>query len=489
MKKYKKIMMAFICIFMVMFVALPTIVNAEEPPEIKKLIAILWGPDVYYEEENGKIYDNTEKFGLKYNKETNTLTLNNYKGEAIYYSNMGDDFKIELLGENIVYPAVDADSTFACISGHTNVEFIGDGKLTLDPTIVSTGTNDFTKYPLEREILIAEGDMVINGPEITIKSELPAISAENLKIKKGKLITNSLKLTGNLVISGGEVVVENGIGAKTINITGGKTIVNTSGKDGLGMYTYKGEISITGGTLDVKTEEFGVALYSAGKIILGDNMKITNNYVIENTKVENEEVGTIVDEKGMMVPNVEIIEYNFTEETKNQEIDLSKEKSLTFVINIEYEYFKNGGKLFIDGKEISSKYYTSKSGSTIISLTEEYVKTIAAGKHEISVQFGNGIKVKTNFTVINNVSEEKEPVINEEGVGNKEETPEKLPEVSDKVPDVKPEIKDESEDIDKKPVVKDETPNTGRQEVNVQAIIAVIMLGVVGLVVVSEKRA
>lgn len=34
--------------------------------------------------------------------------MNNYKGEAIYYANMGEDFKIEILGDNIVYPAVDA---------------------------------------------------------------------------------------------------------------------------------------------------------------------------------------------------------------------------------------------------------------------------------------------------------------------------------------------------------------------------------------------
>ena len=53
--------------------------------------------------------------------------------------------------------------------------------------------------------------------------------------------------------------------------------------------------------------------------------------------------------------------------------------------------------------------------------------------------------------------------------------------------ETKPEIKDEV--TDNKTEVKDETPNTGRQEVNVQAIVAVVMLGVVGAVVVSKKRA
>ena len=63
MKKYKILAVLFIC--MAVFMTFPSVINAEEPPAIRKLIAILWEPDVYYEEDNGNIYDNTEKFGLK----------------------------------------------------------------------------------------------------------------------------------------------------------------------------------------------------------------------------------------------------------------------------------------------------------------------------------------------------------------------------------------------------------------------------------------
>lgn len=45
-------------------------------------------------------YEMIENKNIKYNKKTNTLTLNNYTGEEITVNMMGDDFKVELVGEN-----------------------------------------------------------------------------------------------------------------------------------------------------------------------------------------------------------------------------------------------------------------------------------------------------------------------------------------------------------------------------------------------------
>ena len=45
-------------------------------------------------------YEMIENKNIKYNKKTNTLTLNNYTGEEITVNMMGDDFKIELIGVN-----------------------------------------------------------------------------------------------------------------------------------------------------------------------------------------------------------------------------------------------------------------------------------------------------------------------------------------------------------------------------------------------------
>ena len=44
----------------------------------------------------------------------------------------------------------------------------------------------------------------------------------------------------------------------------------------------------------------------------------------------------------------------------------------------------------VDGKEVDEKHYTAKSGSTIITLKESYLKNLSNGKHTITVLYENG---------------------------------------------------------------------------------------------------
>ena len=53
----------------------------------------------YLKKYNDNYTTNIPK-GMSYNEKTNTLTLNNYTGKEISCNMMGDDFKIELKGEN-----------------------------------------------------------------------------------------------------------------------------------------------------------------------------------------------------------------------------------------------------------------------------------------------------------------------------------------------------------------------------------------------------
>ena len=55
-------------------------------------------------------------------------------------------------------------------------------------------------------------------------------------------------------------------------------------------------------------------------------------------------------------------------------------------------------KLEIDNKDVSTEYYTMKSGSTIIELKEAFVAKLNEGKHEITFIYSDG-KVSTTFEV------------------------------------------------------------------------------------------
>ena len=52
----------------------------------------------------------------------------------------------------------------------------------------------------------------------------------------------------------------------------------------------------------------------------------------------------------------------------------------------------------VDGKRIDSKNYTAKSGSTIVTLSKDYLATLSVGNHSLTVVFNDG-ECSTTFTV------------------------------------------------------------------------------------------
>lgn len=58
----------------------------------------------------------------------------------------------------------------------------------------------------------------------------------------------------------------------------------------------------------------------------------------------------------------------------------------------------------VDGKKIAEENYTVKSGSTIVTLKPEYLKTLADGKHTLSIVSERGT-ADTTFTILNSKSD------------------------------------------------------------------------------------
>lgn len=85
------------------------------------------------------------------------------------------------------------------------------------------------------------------------------------------------------------------------------------------------------------------------------------------------------------------------------------EEGATFRINADYNLFKNGGKVYVDENFVNSKYYISESGSTIITLTKEYMNSLSEGEHTLKVAFNDGKYAITKFNIdkSNNTSSPK----------------------------------------------------------------------------------
>ena len=89
-------------------------------------------------------------------------------------------------------------------------------------------------------------------------------------------------------------------------------------------------------------------------------------------------------------------EYKFTEGA-NQTYTIDESKNATFRIDANYSLFTN--KVYVDDKLVDSTNYDSKSGSTVITLKDEYLKTLSVGEHTLKVAFTDGGEATTKFIV------------------------------------------------------------------------------------------
>ena len=106
-------------------------------------------------------------------------------------------------------------------------------------------------------------------------------------------------------------------------------------------------------------------------------------------------------------------EYKFIEGA-DQTYTINESKNATFRIDADYSLFTN--KVYVDNKLVDSANYDSKSGSTIITLKDEYLKTLSVGEHTLKVAFSDNGEAITKFTI-----KEKQQNTNIEDNKNNEE--------------------------------------------------------------------
>ena len=75
-------------------------------------------------------------------------------------------------------------------------------------------------------------------------------------------------------------------------------------------------------------------------------------------------------------------------EGASQTVDATKEGTLTIRIDCPIEKFVG---VEMDGVTVDPKYYIVESGSTIVTFTADYVKTLSEGDHTVAVNFTDGV--------------------------------------------------------------------------------------------------
>ncbi len=152
---------------------------------------------------------------------------------------------------------------------------------------------------------------------------------------------------------------------------------------------------------------------------------------------------------------VESKEYKFIEGA-NQIHTKNESKNATFRINADYSLFTN--KVYVDDNLLDSSNYSSKSGSTIITLNDEYLKTLSVGEHTLKVAFSDGNEAITKFEI-----KEKQEIVNTE---NNQK-------------DDNAEVKQEN---------NTQNPKTGDNVIVYFVLFAISILGIVTLIIRNNKK-
>ena len=161
-------------------------------------------------------------------------------------------------------------------------------------------------------------------------------------------------------------------------------------------------------------------------------------------------------------------EYKFIEGA-NQIYTIGESNNATFRIDADYSLFTN--KVYVDNKLVDSTNYDSKSGSTVITLKDEYLKTLSVGEHTLKVAFSDNGEAITKFTIKekqqNTNTEDNKNTENEE---NKEDN--NLP----------------NNNVKKDNTITNTNPKTGDNVIVYFVMLSIAILGIITLALVNAKR-
>lgn len=226
-----------------------------------------------------------------------------------------------------------------------------------------------------------------------------------------------------------------------------------------------------------------------------DTIQLPDGWVFENPKEIITEETNEVAVKCVELNKVQTAKINVQERAKiiageNGIYDSKDSNPLKITINVSKEDIL---KVFVDGEELDSKYYTveniaqSINGTANVTLSEEYLKTLDNGEHTIKITSTLG-DVETSFTVNNTKDDNpnqkpdtgkddntnQKPDTGKDDNTNQKPSTDKKDEVNDKTNNVTTNIKNNT--TQKTPKTGDQTPIELLTICGLVSLIAIVVL-------------
>lgn len=328
------------------------------------------------------------------------------------------------------------DSTTATVSGNnaTSITKNTDGTLTVTYDFPATAKDRLMSITTPQAITVVNGtaysDMnlpeqvnivtegnTVSSASVTWNTTTPASGSYNPSV----LTEQTVKLNGTVTCP--DSIADNGIpltttititisaagivGAPTANPTAGtytenQSVTLTSSTEGATIYytTDGSEPTITGGVPAGTTAQYTAPIAVAGTE--GQSITTTIKAIAVKSGMQDGSVGTFTYTIQIPVPTP--VSYKILDGA-NSDWKQNTEETITIRGNGNFSKFVG---VKIDGNTIDAKNYTAKEGSTIITLTTDYLKTLSIGTHTFEIVWTDG-SASTNFTVSKNDSDSETP--------------------------------------------------------------------------------
>ena len=318
----------------------------------------------------------------------------------------------------------------------------------LEPVLTVTGTvNGESKTFTTDDYEVATHGNFVGAGDYTVTINPKDGSNYNIPSTSGTFTINKaasgtpVEASQNLKIEAGKTLAELGDLSEGFAWVDGITVVSEGSHDYDATYTKNGDTenylteNVSVIVYGLKRIEIATAVFAGGEVttpgasaLEGDELTWTitpdEGYELESFVINSEDkTSEVSGGRFTMVAGTDSVTAIVGFRKVYEVIDGAGQTHIRgvdgtaeFEIDAEYELFEDDGVVYVDDELVDPENYDSRSGSTIITLSEDYLNSLTVGEHTLAVVFADNGIARTTFTVADPEAEEDNPAAADTGV-------------------------------------------------------------------------